>query len=115
MDHSLCTGSFLRGTPGSRAFEADTIMGRTVPSFHQKLLSIESEWAKFKRALRKEDRELFDELFSFAKYHTAPASYLSAPNPMEPIFMAILIELLKEIRRLRCELGGRGESSHDDK
>jgi hypothetical protein len=79
-------------------------MGRTVLSYTQKILALESEWSKFRRALRREDQELFDELFCFAKYHSAPASYFSTPNPMEPIFMAILVELLKEIRRLRSEL-----------
>ncbi len=89
-------------------------MGRTVLSFTQKILALESEWSKFRRALRREDQEILDELFSFAKYHSAPASYFSTPNPMEPIFMAILIELLKEIRRLKLELGTRGDPSHGD-
>ena len=79
-------------------------MGRTVLSFNQKILSIESEWSKFKRALRKEDQELLDDLFGFAKYHSAPSSYFSTPNPMEPVLMAMLIELLKEVRRLKSEL-----------
>ncbi|MGH7772989.1 MAG: hypothetical protein ACREQA_12245 [Candidatus Binatia bacterium] len=79
-------------------------MGRTVLSFTQKILAIELEWGKFRRVLRKEDQELLDELFGFAKYHSAPASYFSTPDPMEPIFMAMLIELLKEIQRLRAEL-----------
>ncbi|MFQ5851162.1 MAG: hypothetical protein ACE5JU_11325 [Candidatus Binatia bacterium] len=79
-------------------------MGRTVLSFTQKILSVESEWSKFRRALRKEDQEFLDDLFSFAKYHSAPSSYFSTPDPMEPIFMAMLIELLKEVRRLKSEL-----------
>ena len=82
-------------------------MGRTVLSYTQKILALESEWSKFRRALRRDDQELLDELFCFAKYHSAPASYFSTPDPMEPIFMAILIELLKEIRRLRSELQAR--------
>ena len=84
-------------------------MGRTVLSFNQKILAIESQWGKFRRALRKEDQDLLDNLFNFAKYHSASSSYFSTPNPMEPIFMAILIELLKELRRLKDELGARGE------
>lgn len=79
-------------------------MGRTVLSFTQKILALESEWSKFRRVLRKEDQELLDELFCFAKHHSAPASYFSSPNPMEPVFMAMLIELLKEIKRLESEL-----------
>ncbi len=84
-------------------------MGRTVLSFNQKILSIESEWSKFRRALRKEDQELIDDLFGFAKYHSAPSSYFSTPNPMEPVLMAMLIELLKEVRRLKFELRAKEE------
>lgn len=82
-------------------------MGRTVLSFTQKILAIEAEWSKFRRALRREDQAILDELFGFAKYHSAPASYFSTPNPMEPIFMAMLVEVLKEIRKLRAELKAR--------
>ncbi len=84
-------------------------MGRTVLSFNQKILSIESEWSKFRRALRKEDQELLDDLFGFAKYHSAPSSYFSTPNPMEPVLMAMLIEILKEVRRLKLELRAKEE------
>ncbi len=84
-------------------------MGRTVLSFNQKILSIESEWSKFRRALRKEDQELLDDLFGFAKYHSAPSSYFSTPNPMEPVLMAMLIEILTEVRRLKFELRAKEE------
>ncbi len=84
-------------------------MGRTVLPFNQKILSIESEWSKFRRALRKEDQELLDDLFGFAKYHSAPSSYFSTPNPIEPVLMAMLIELLKEVRRLKSELRAKEE------
>lgn len=84
-------------------------MGRTVLPFNQKILSIESEWSKFRRALRKEDQELLDDLFGFAKYHSAPSSYFSTPNPMEPVLMAMLIEILKEVRRLKFELRAKEE------
>ena len=84
-------------------------MGRTVLPFNQKILSIESEWNKFRRALRKEDQELLDDLFGFAKYHSAPSSYFSTPNPMEPVLMAMLIEILKEVRRLKFEFKAKEE------
>ncbi len=79
-------------------------MGRTVLSFTQKILALQSEWSKFRRALRKEDQEILDELFCFAKYHSAPSSYFSTPNPVEPILISMLIELLKEVKKLRSEL-----------
>jgi len=79
-------------------------VGRTVLSFTQKILALQSEWSKFRRALRKEDQEILDELFCFAKYHSAPSSYFSTPNPVEPILISMLIELLKEVKKLRSEL-----------
>jgi len=79
-------------------------VGRTVLSFTQKILALQSEWSKFRRALRKEDQEILDELFCFAKYHSAPSSYFSTPNPVEPVLISMLIELLKEIKKLRSEL-----------
>ncbi len=79
-------------------------MGRTVLSFTQKILALQSEWSKFRRALRKEDQEILDELFCFAKYHSAPSSYFSTPNPVEPVLISMLIELLKEVKKLRSEL-----------
>ncbi len=79
-------------------------MGRTVLSFTQKIIALESDWKKFRRALRKEDQEILDELFCFAKYHSAPSSYFSTPNPVEPILISMLIELLKEVKKLRSEL-----------
>lgn len=84
-------------------------MGRTVLSFNQKILAIEEEWRKFRRALRKEDQEILDELFSFAKYHSAPGAYFSAPNPMDTLFMAMLVELAKEVRKLRLELKAKAD------
>jgi hypothetical protein len=81
-----------------------SIVGRTVLSFTQKILALESDWSKFRRALRREDQEILDDLFDFAKYHSASSSYFSTPSPIEPVFMAMLIELMKEIKKLRSEL-----------
>ena len=49
-------------------------MGRTVLSFTQELSREEESWKGFRRALRRVDRELFDELFAAARYHTAACS-----------------------------------------
>lgn len=87
-------------------------MGRTVLSFTQKILSIEAEWAKFRRALRKEDQQLLDELFAYAKFHSAPASYLSTPNPMEAILVSVALELLKEVKRLKLEIQNMKEAAN---
>ncbi|MDA2916862.1 hypothetical protein MYX64_08500 [Nitrospinae bacterium AH_259_B05_G02_I21] len=75
-------------------------MGRTVLSATQVVLREQKSWRKFRRALRKEDQEAFDELFQAARYHVAALSYASKPTPLEPILISMLIEQHKAIRAL---------------
>jgi hypothetical protein len=79
-------------------------MGRTVLPFNQVLEQEFAGWAKFRRALRKEDREAFDALFGAAKYHVAAASYASRLNPLEAILLSILVEHQKALDDLRARL-----------
>ena len=79
-------------------------MGRTVFPFNQVLEQEFASWTKFRRALRKEDQEAFDALFGAAKYHVAAASYASRLNPLESIFLSILIEHQKTIDTLKARL-----------
>ena len=76
-------------------------MGRTVPTFRLVVESFGWEWTDFKRALRRIDQEAFDELMNHARRHAAAGSYLSNPNPFEPIVMSILVEHEKALRKLR--------------
>jgi hypothetical protein len=85
------------------AFEVSA-MGRTVLPFNQVLEQAFRNWAKFRRALRKEDQEAFDALFGAAKYHVAPASYASQLNPTEAIFLSILLEHQKALDALTARL-----------
>ncbi len=80
-------------------------MGRTVLPFNQVLEQAFRDWAKFRRALRKEDQEAFDALFGAAKYHVAAASYASQLNPLEAIFLSILLEHQKALDALTARLG----------
>ncbi len=79
-------------------------MGRTVLPFNQILEQEFANWAKFRRALRKEDQEAFDALFGAAKYHVAAASYASQLNPLEAIFLSILLEHQKALDALTARL-----------
>lgn len=75
-------------------------MGRTVLPFTQELYREEESWKSFRRALRKEDRELFDELFAAARYHTAACTCSGRAVPFEAILMSILIEERRAVREL---------------
>lgn len=75
-------------------------MGRTVIPFTQELYREEESWRLFRRALRKEDRGLFDELFAAARYHTSACVCSGRAVPFEAILMSILIEERRAVRDL---------------
>ncbi len=76
-------------------------MGRTVPTYRNTMDMIMEDWKKFKRALRKEDKEAFDNVMRKAKHHASAASYQASVDPTEMIFLSVLIEQEKELRRLK--------------
>ena len=80
-------------------------MGRTVTPFSIVLSQEESRLKKFRRALRAEDRKHFDELFEHARRNIQAAVQAAAPEPMESIFLLMLIEMQKEIQGLKARLG----------
>ena len=79
-------------------------MGRTVPTFTNLIDAELSSWAKFRRGLRKDDQELFDEIFRAAKLHLAENFYAMRAVPFESMMMSILIEQQKAIQRLEKEV-----------
>ena len=80
-------------------------MGRTIPTVNQVLEQNREQWARFYRALRREDRELLDRLFDGAKYFTAACVYQAHVAPTESIFLAMLLHLEKEIEALKTQSG----------
>ena len=76
-------------------------MGRTVPTFRNMIELFGFEWNDFKRALRYNDKETFEELLNHARKHASASSNMINPNPFEPIVMSILIEHEKKLRELR--------------
>ena len=79
-------------------------MGRTVLPFTQELYREEESWRGFRRALRREDRELFDALFAAARYHTSACTCAGRPVPFDAIVMSILIEERRSARELSRRL-----------
>ncbi len=79
-------------------------MGRTVPTFTNIIDNEISSWSKYRRCLRKEDQEIFDDIFRFAKKHLAENFYAMRTVPFESIIMSVVIEQHKLIKNLRSEL-----------
>ncbi len=76
-------------------------MGRTVPSFRMLLEEIIVELSVFRRALRGEDKVAFDSLMNKARNHASSCTVAPTLDPMDAVFLSILIELQKEINSLR--------------
>jgi hypothetical protein len=92
-------------------------MGRTVLPFSMVLAKQQKRLAQFRRSLRKQDQELFDELFERARLHVQAAVQAANPEPMESIFISVLIEMLREEKHLRARVGEleKGLRAKDEK
>lgn len=76
-------------------------MGRTVPSFRNLLEDIIKELSVFRRALRGEDKTAFDSLMNKAREHASSCTVAPVLEPMDSIFLSILVEHQKELNSLR--------------
>ena len=52
-------------------------------------------WSRYRRALRREDQQAFDELFAAARHHTPAGDYLARETPFEVMLLSMLIEQQK--------------------
>ena len=85
-------------------------MGNVTPTITDLLHKEEANLAKFRRALRREDQVVFDDLFVAAYRHRAAASYAGHLLPFETFLLSMQIEDHKEVMYLRRELEGlRGQ------
>ncbi|MDQ7819894.1 MAG: hypothetical protein QN173_03345 [Armatimonadota bacterium] len=79
-------------------------MGRTIQTMTQLVAQEEAAWAPFRRALRAEDREIFDRLFAAARHHSAPAHYASHATPFDAMLVAMILETMKAVEQVRRDL-----------
>jgi len=75
-------------------------MGRNNDTFTLIIDRNRETWSKFRRALRKEDQEYFDEMWRAPKVHLAAGAFIASEVPLETIFMSMLLEQYKKIRYL---------------
>jgi hypothetical protein len=50
-------------------------MGRTIPSFRIASVMEKEEWKSFRKALDKEDRKVFDDMFDISIVYNSASSY----------------------------------------
>ena len=80
-------------------------MGKTVPAYRMVLEEEISRWSGFVRALRKDDREAFDEMMDTCRGYASEASNTTNPILFEPFIMSILLAQQKRILAIEKKLG----------
>jgi hypothetical protein len=78
-------------------------MGRTIPSFRIASAEEQKEWRQFRQALDKQDRKVFDNMFSIAHLYNSACSYTANPIRIQPILMSILFHHYKQLLKLKEE------------
>ncbi len=94
-------------------------MGRTNPTYRDRLQSLESRWSDYRHTLRRRDREPFDRLWEHARAHADAGGFQNPPDPMAAVLLSICLEQERAIATLqeRIEvLEGRvdGPAESDD-
>jgi hypothetical protein len=76
-------------------------MGRTTPTYRDRLDRVEREWRPYRRALRRADRSRFDELLAAARDRADAAGHLNHADPLAPVWMAVALEQQRRLDELR--------------
>ncbi len=75
-------------------------MGRNNDTFTLIIDQQRDAWSRFRRALRKEDQILFDEMWRAPRLHLAAGAFAASETPIVTIILSMLLEHYKRIRQL---------------
>lgn len=84
-------------------------MGRTVATYHEAVASEQTRLLAFRRALRKEDQQLYDLLWEWARLHTQAGTYQSSTSPFIPILFSILLESCRQVKEVGQQINALEE------
>jgi hypothetical protein len=79
-------------------------MGRTIVPYSRQILQIEDSLDEFRRALRKPDQKIFDELIRTAKLQVQAGVMAASPYPIDSMLLTMIIQLKKEVGVLQEEV-----------
>jgi len=79
-------------------------VGKTVESYRMALDREVQRWSGFARALRKEDRDAFEQLIDICRNYASAGSNATRPVLFEPMVLSILLDQQKTLNRLKKEL-----------
>jgi hypothetical protein len=79
-------------------------MGRTVLPYSLVIDQVLSRFENFRRTLRREDREAFDELMRVARLQVQAGVMAQHPNAFDSMSMAMLIHLKREVKEIKKQI-----------
>ncbi|MDY6761868.1 MAG: hypothetical protein SVY41_02370 [Candidatus Nanohaloarchaea archaeon] len=79
-------------------------MGRTNPTFRRTLRRLKEQWDDYRKGLRREDQEQFDQLLHYAEEHADAAGYMNPDKTMDAILLSMLLEQQKRIEELKSQV-----------
>lgn len=81
-------------------------MGRTNPTFRDRLRRCRQDWQPFRRGLRAGHKPAFDALFDDAEAYADAAGYQNAREPMHAVLIAMLLAQKRKLRALEERVEG---------
>lgn len=84
-------------------------MGRTNPTYRDRLDSLEREFESYRRGLRASEQEHFDRLFEHGRTYAHAAGYLNHPNPEIPFLLSVLLAQERRLAQLDDRLAALRE------
>jgi uncharacterized protein YdcH (DUF465 family) len=79
-------------------------MGRTNPTYRDRLSTLEREWREYRRGLRASEQQHFDRLFEHGRNYAHAAGYQNHTDPMVPLLMSMLLAHEQELATLADRL-----------
>jgi hypothetical protein len=79
-------------------------LGKTEPSYRVALDHEIQRWSRFARALRQDEREVFEQLMDICRNYASAASCATRPVLFEAMAMTILLDQQKTINQLEKKI-----------
>ena len=79
-------------------------MGRTVATWRMRGEERIEGWKQFHRTLRQQERSAYESMINAARNRAAACGMIPTVDPMEPIFLAMLVEAYERISKIEDEI-----------
>jgi hypothetical protein len=88
-------------------------VGRTNPTYRDRLEALEADLAPYRRGLRASEQEHFDQLFEHGRTYAHAAGYLNHPDPELPYLLSVLLAHQRRIAALTEQVETLQAETHD--